>query len=390
MTIAAFLMEQAQNVGWFAFYAFAFLIVLTVVVFVHELGHFLVARWCGVDVQEFAIGFGKEITGFNDRHGTRWKFCWIPLGGYVKFMDDEDAASGKAGRDPDSMSAQERAGAYHLKPVWQRSAVVAAGPIANFIFAIVVFALMFWIFGVRMTAPKVDEVMPNMPAAEAGLQAGDVIRKINGTNIRSFNDVQRFVSTSIDQTLDVVVDRGGSLVTVKLTPKGQEIDDGMGGKMIRGMIGVRRAATPESYVVEQPGPIEALQRGFTETGFVITSTLGYIRDIFVGRQNASQIGGLPHIAEVTKRVIDFSPERLPYLIAMISVTIGLMNLFPIPVLDGGHLMFYAIEALRGKPLSERTQDYAFRAGFAVLVSLMIFANLVNGWPIMARWFGLEV
>lgn len=388
MSFLALLAEQFQSFGVVAVYVLAFLAVLTIVVFVHELGHFLVARWCGVTVSDFAIGFGREIFGFTDRHGTRWKFCWIPLGGYVKFMDDENAASA-GGRTVDEMTEEERAGAFHLKPIWQRSAVVAAGPIANFIFAIIVFALVFWIFGVRMTAPKIDEVVAGMPAAEAGLQAGDVIRKINGTEIRSFNDVQRFVGTSIEQPLDVTVDRGGEPVSVVLTPVGQAVPDGMGGEMIRGMIGVRRAATPESYVVDMPGPIEALGRGVTETGFVITATLGYVRDIFVGRQNASQIGGLPHIAEVTRRVIDISPERLPYLIAMISVAIGLMNLFPIPILDGGHLMFYAIEAIRRKPLSERTQDLAFRAGFAVLISIMIFANVINGWPIVAGWFGLR-
>ena len=382
----AVLAEQLNSAGLFLLYAAAFFGVLTIVVFVHELGHFLVARWCGVDVQAFSIGFGREIFGFDDRFGTRWKFCWIPLGGYVKFMDDDDPASATTLRDPETMTPAEKAGSFHQKPLWQRAAVVIAGPFANFIFAIIVFALMFMIFGVRATAPKVDSVMPGLPAAQAGLKPGDVIREINGSTITSFNDVQRFVGTSIGQPLNVVIERGGERIAVVLTPAPQEVDDGLGGKMIRGMIGVQRSASPESYVVSQPGPIEAIGLGFRETGFVITSTLGYLRDIVVGRQDASQIGGVIRIAEATRQVVDFRPEMLPHFIALISVSIGLINLFPIPLLDGGHLVFYAIEAVRRRPLSERTQEVAFRMGLAVVLALMAFA-FWNDRFIPLRWLG---
>jgi len=362
--------------------------VLTVVVFVHELGHFLVARWCGVNVAAFSIGFGNEVFGFDDRYGTRWKFCWIPLGGYVKFADDGDPTSGSA-IDPSELTPEQRAGAFHLKPMWQRAAVVVAGPMANFIFAIVVFAVMFMTFGVRSTAPQVDGVMPDMPAAQAGIKAGDVIREINGSEVASFNDVQRAVSTSIGQAMSVVVERDGAMVTVQLTPVAKEVDDGIGGTVKRGMIGIQRSATPESYALHTPGPIEAIALGFRETGFVITSTLSYVRDIFIGRQDADQLGGLPHIAEATRQVVDIRPEILPHFIAMISVSIGLINLFPIPLLDGGHLMFYAIEALRRRPLSHEAQDYAFRAGFALVIMLMVYANVYNGWPILMKWIGLN-
>jgi len=386
MALMAILVEQVTAVGYFIFYALAFFAVLTVVVFVHELGHFLVARWCGVDIEAFSIGFGKEIGGFNDRHGTRWKFCWVPLGGYVKFMDDEDASSSGSGKSAEAMTEEQRAGAFHLKPIWQRAAVVAAGPIANFIFAILVFAIMFMTLGVRTTAPKVDKVLPDMPAAEAGIQAGDVIREINGTAIRSFMDLQRFVGTSLGQELKVTVDRNGQNVELIMTPRAQEFDDGMGGKAKRGMIGIQRAARPENYVERWPGPVEALWLGVKDTHFIIASTLGYIRDIFIGRQDTSQIGGLPHIAETTKQIIDISPQRIPYLIGAISVTIGLINLFPIPLLDGGHLMFYALEAVRRKPLGARTQEYAFRFGLALVVALMIYANVYRGIPVIATWF----
>ncbi|MGF1649687.1 MAG: RIP metalloprotease [Hyphomicrobiaceae bacterium] len=386
MNLLTFVVEQLQPFGAFLLYATAFLFVLTVVVFVHELGHFLVARWCGVKVDVFSIGFGREIFGFNDRYGTRWKFSWIPLGGYVKFMDDDDPTSSTAHKPAGQMTAQERAGSFHLKPLWQRASVVAAGPIANFIFAIVVFALMFWTFGERVTAPKVDAVVEGLPAAQAGIQAGDVVREINGAQIRSFNDLQRFVGTSIGQPLTVVVDRGGSLVTLQMTPVGREMDDGIGGKMTRGVIGIQRSATPESYVVNQPGPVEAIGLGVRETGFVITSTLGYLRDIVFGRQDAQQIGGVIRIAEATRQVVDLRPEMLPHFIALISVSIGLINLFPIPLLDGGHLMFYAIEAVRRRPLSERTQELAFRMGLAVVLALMAFA-FWNDRFIPLRWIG---
>lgn len=385
MTTLMTLADLAINIGYFIGYGLAFLAVLTVIVFIHELGHFLVARWCGVHVSAFSIGFGREIFGFQDKHGTRWKFAWIPLGGYVKFMDDENPASAGAAKTVDEMTPEEREGSFHLKPLWQRAAVVVAGPVANFIFAIIVFAIMFMTLGVRATSPKVDSVMPDMPAAAAGIQAGDVIRSINGTTISSFADLQRFVGTSIGQPLQVVVDRGGQRVELQMTPIGKKFDDGMGGQATRGMIGIQRSTTPDSYVESWPGPLEALQLGIRDTTFIITSTLGYIRDIFVGRQDASQIGGLPHIAETTKQIIDISPERVPYLIAVISVTIGLINLFPIPLLDGGHLMFYAIEAVRRKPLSERTQDYAFRFGFALVIMLMLYANVYRGIPVIATW-----
>lgn len=387
MTMIAAIQSAAFGVGEVAFVALAFLFVLTVIVFVHELGHFLVARWCGVHVSIFSIGFGKELFGFTDSHGTRWKFAWIPLGGYVKFMDDDDPASARSS-DVSDLTPEQRAGSFHLKPLWQRAAVVAAGPIANFIFAIVVFALMFWWFGIRSTAPTVDQVQPESPAAAAGIQSGDVIRAINGTQVTSFNEVQRLIGTSSGDPVTMVIGRAGQELTVTLTPDMKETPDGLGGTITRPVIGIVRSITPESYVVKWPGPVEALGEGVRETGFVITSTLGFIRDVFRGRQDADQIGGLPHVAEATRRIVDVGVDRLPYLIAALSVSIGLINLFPIPILDGGHLMFYAIEAVRRRPLSEKTQEFAFRIGLVVILALMLYANVWNGLPIIGRWFGL--
>jgi len=373
-----------DGIGGFLFVLLPFLFVLTVVVFIHELGHFLVARWCGVNVRAFSIGFGPEIAGFYDRHGTRWRIAWIPLGGYVKFMDDENAASAGPSARLEEMTPEERAGAFHAKPLWQRAAIVAAGPIANFLLAIVIFALMFSLIGVRSTAPRVDEVVPNSPAAVAGFMPGDVILEIDGEPVESFNDVLRTVSTSPGRELTFKVDRGGAILNLRATPERQEIQDSLGGTIVRGIIGIRRVTTPDSMELRKAGPLEALWLGVRETNFIITSTLSYIGDVIIGRQSADQLGGPIRIAEVSGQVAKIGPEALLNLIAVISVSIGLINLFPIPLLDGGPLLFYAIEALRRKPLSEKTQEIGFRIGLAVVLMLMVFATW-NDIPIVRRW-----
>jgi regulator of sigma E protease len=368
----------------FLFVLGSFLVVLTVVVFIHELGHFLVARWCGVSVKAFSIGFGPEIAAFVDRRGTRWRLAWIPLGGYVKFMDDENAASVPSREALERMSPEERAGSFHAKPLWQRAAVVVAGPVANFLLAIVIFALMFSLVGVRSTAPRVDEVVANSPAALAGFQPGDVILEIDGTPVDSFNEVLRIVSAAPGRELQVTVDRRGTPVKLAVTPERQEVSDNLGGKITRGIIGIKRVTTPDTVDVRRAGPIEAVWLGVKETHYIITSTLGYLADVIVGRQNADQFGGPIRIAEISGQVAKVGAEALLHLIAVISVSIGLINLFPIPLLDGGHLLFYAVEAVLRKPLSERTQEIGFRIGLAVVLMLMAFATL-NDLPILRRW-----
>ena len=367
----------------------AFLFVLTIVVFVHELGHFLVARWCGVAVQTFSIGFGKEIWGFHDRHGTRWRIAWIPLGGYVKFMDDENAASAPSREAIDRMTPEEREGSFHAKPVWQRAAVVAAGPIANFLLAILIFATIYMTIGVRLTAARVDEVLPDTPAARAGFKPGDVIVAIDGNKIQSFNEVLRVVGTSPDRELLFSIDRDGKTIELPATPAMQEFKDDIGGVNRRGVIGIKRVTTPQAIETRTVGPLEAVALGVSETKFIITSTLGYLWDVVSGRQKADQLGGPIRIAEVSGQVAKVGielpiPEALIHLVAVLSVSVGLINLFPIPLLDGGHLMFYAVEAVRRRPLSERSQEIGFRIGLAVVLSLMVFATF-NDLPILKRW-----
>lgn len=367
-------------------FALPFLIVLTVVVFIHELGHFLVARWCGVEVKTFSIGFGREIAGFNDSKGTRWRLAWIPLGGYVKFMDDENAASAPSREALEKMTPAERQGSFHGKPVWQRAAIVAAGPIANFLLAILIFAIWFGVFGVQSTEPRIDEVVPGSPAAEAGFKSGDVIVAIGGKKIEGFEGVQQIVATSPGRELDVDVKRGDETVSLKVTPRlTQQVDDS-GQKIEMVVIGIKRLPSPATISKHQPGPVEALWLGTKQTGFIITSTLGWIRDVAMGQQTLNQLGGPARIADIAGKVAKKSKLDVIYLIGFISVSVGLINLFPIPLLDGGHLLFYGIEAVRRRPLSPELQEIGFRIGFALVVTLMILATF-NDLPILKRWFG---
>jgi regulator of sigma E protease len=360
--------------GSFAGYALPFLFVLTVVVFFHELGHFLVARWCGVRVQAFSVGFGPELFGRNDRHGTRWKLSAIPLGGYVKFAGDENEASVPDQEALARMSAEERAGAFQTKPVSRRAAIVAAGPIANFILAIVIFALLFGLFGRQEISPRVDTIQPDSAAQAAGLMAGDMVLAIDGQRIETFSDMQRIVSVSADQPLSMLVDRGGQQLTIEVTPQRREITDPFGNVQSVGLLGVSRSASKEDVVTRSFGPVEAVVEGSRETWFVVTRTAGYLAGIVTGRESADQLGGPIRVAQISGQVATLGFGALLNLTAVLSVSIGLLNLLPIPMLDGGHLLFYAAEALRGKPLSERAQEYGFRIGIAIVLFLMVFAT----------------
>ncbi len=388
------------------FFIAAFLLVLTVVVFVHELGHFLVARRCGVMVSTFSIGFGREIFGFVDRHGTRWRVAWIPLGGYVKFIDDENAASvpGKQnsadtasengtdrstsdqGADrPRELTPEEKAGRFHSKPIWQRAAVVAAGPIANFILAIAIFALMYMIYGQYKLSPKVEGVVPGSPAAAAGFKAGDLVRRVNGKEIDDFAELQQIVATSPKRQLEVAVERSGDLVTLSVTPILKERYDRIAGKHMRPEIGLQASRDRSLVSHRDVGPLTAVQLGAERTWTIISQTVNYINDIIWQRQRADQVGGIIRIADASGKVAQLGPEYIIQFIAFLSVSIGFINLLPIPLLDGGHLMFYAVEAVRGRPLSDRTQEMSFKVGLALVISLMLFATW-NDRVVVKSWF----
>lgn len=355
-------------------YLIPFLFVLTLVVFFHELGHFLIARWCGIRVLTFSIGFGPELFGFYDRYGTRWKVSAVPLGGYVKFLGDDNAASAPDHRAVENLSENEKREAFVSQKVGSRAAVVAAGPIANFILAIVIFAAIFALFGKQSTSARVDKVQPQSAAERAGFQAGDLVLSINGDKIDSFADMQQIVSMSAGDTLTIEVERGGIHQTIKAVPDLKDIKDGFGNKHRIGVLGISRSMLPGDIKVEKVGPLRAVAMGAQETWFVIDRTLSYIGGIFAGREAADQLGGPIRIAQVSGQVATAGFVPLLHLAGVLSVSIGLLNLFPIPLLDGGHLLFYLVEAVRGRPLSERAQEVGFRIGLAIVVMLMIFAT----------------
>ncbi len=356
----------AALVGNYTGWIVPFLFTLTVIVFFHELGHFLVARWCGIRVLVFSLGFGPEIAGFTDRLGTRWKLSAIPLGGYVKFFGDENEASVPDPATLAAMSEEERKQSFFGQSVGRRAAVVVAGPLTNFILAIVLFAAVFMVVGKQIAVPRVSAVEAGSPAATAGFQPGDLVTAIDGRKIDNFVDMQRVVGFAGGHPLTIVVDRGGVPITLTATP---ELRGG------RGILGVTRSNQPGDVRVESVSPLDAVKLGVDKTWFIVDTTLSYIRDVFVGRQSADQIGGPIGIARISGQVAELGWGALIDFIGVISVSIGLLNLFPVPLLDGGHLLFYLIEAVRGRPLSERAQEVGFRIGLAIVVMLMIFATV---------------
>jgi len=363
------------NAGHFALgYLVPFLFVLTLVVFVHELGHFLVGRWCGVDVQTFSIGFGRELFGFTDRHGTRWRFALIPLGGYVKFSGDADAASAPDDAAVQRMTPEERARSLPAQSIGERAAIVAAGPIANFLLAILIFAGTTFLFGKQVLIPRVDAVVAGSAAETGGLKAGDIVIAIDGHRVDSFSEMQRIISTRPEERLTVTVDRNGSTLDLPVTPALSELKTPVGTQHI-GVIGVRASPKPEDWTTQRFGAIDSLRMGVSETWFVVARTYDYIAKLLKGRESTDQLSGPIRIAQVSGLVASSGGLLgLINLAAILSVSIGLMNLLPVPMLDGGHLMFYLYEALRGRPLSPRAQEIGFRLGLALVLMLMLFVT----------------
>jgi regulator of sigma E protease len=349
-----------------------FLFVLTIIVFFHELGHFLVARWNGIKVLVFSIGFGPELLGFNDRYGTRWKISAIPLGGYVKFFGDENAASVPDADTIAAMNADERRVSFFHKSVWARAAVVAAGPIANFILAIAIFATIFMIYGKQDITARVNSVEPGSAAEAAGFKPGDLVLSIGGSKIDTFRDMQEIVSLSADEPLDFVIDRGGTQVKLRATPRLTEQKDRFGNVYRIGLLGIKAPDTPEDVKTRPLGPFAAIGEAGKQTWFVVDQTFNYLGKLLVGRASTKELGGVVRIAQMSGQAASLGFASLMNWAGLISVSIGLLNLFPIPLLDGGHLLFYTIEAVRGRPLSERVQEVGFRIGFAIIVMLMIF------------------
>ena len=337
----------------------AFAVVLGVLVFIHELGHYLAARWVGVHVETFSIGFGQAIAQWTDSVGTVWKLGWIPLGGYVKLhghAQDEQGAS-----DAPLMPGKT----FSEKSVARRAIVIAAGPIANFLLAMLLFAGLFAVVGQPLATPVVGEVLPDSAAARAGLMAGDTVVAIGSAPVARFEDIQRVVSVSAGVPLSVQIRRGGAVQTVTVTPDARDA----GGVRV-GVLGVRGGAV----VYERLGLLQAIPAGAVKTWDVTVQTLVGVGQMLSGQRGADELGGPLRIAQMSGQVAQLGAAALVTFIAVLSVNLGLINLFPIPVLDGGHLVFYAIEAVLGRPLSDRAQGYGLRAGLALLVGLFIFAT----------------
>lgn len=378
-------MDVLQNI---LIYAGSFVLVLSVVVFVHEFGHFQVARWRGVAIDTFSIGFGKTLLGWRDKQGVQWKVGALPLGGYVKFADDADAMSTAPREkidDPAALAEARAKGLFHAQPLSTRAMVVAAGPVTNFIFSIIAFGLLVFILG--RDVASVAAVQPESPAAAAGLQQGDLIRSIDGKRIGDFQDLQRVISQAPNQTLSLLVLREGTEVSIQITPRPRPDNPQIGSI---GIAGER----------ERVGPLTALAVGASDTWGIIAQTGAYIGGIFTGRESGNQIAGPLGIINVSGQVatsaltgggdnitwidrLGFLALSLLKLAAVLSVAVGIVNLLPIPILDGGHLLFYGIEAVRGgKPLPPSAQEWAYRAGFAVMASLFLFAT----WNDITRLF----
>ena len=346
-----------------------FLFVLTVVVFVHELGHFLIARWCGVRVLVFSIGFGRELIGLTDRHGTRWKLAAVPLGGYVKFFGDENVASVPDRASVAAMTDAERNESFFHQPLSKRAAIVAAGPIANFILAIVIFAAVFAAYGRPDNVARVDAVEANSAAAAAGFRPGDVVVAIDNHPIRTFTEMQRVVRAHPEQKIQIEIERDGRFLTVTAVPTLKEVPDNFGKIHRFGILGIQG---PRDRI--KVGPVEAVGYGAQETWSIVDETFSYLYRMVTGRESADQLGGPVGIALMSGEAAKLGFDVLIRWIAAISVSIGLLNLFPIPLLDGGHLLFYGLEGVRGRPLSERTQEIGFRIGFAIVLMLLVFAT----------------
>ncbi|MGB3900899.1 MAG: RIP metalloprotease RseP [Mesorhizobium sp.] len=350
-----------------------FLFVLMVVVFVHEMGHYLVGRLCGIGVQAFSVGFGPELVGFNDRHGTRWKLCAIPLGGYVKFVGDMSVTSSQVDAQAmEALSEAERKISFHTQPVWKRAATVFAGPLFNFLLTIVVFAVLFVAYGRYVSEPVVAEVTAGSPAAEAGIRPGDRFVSVDGSKVESFSDVQRLVSGRAGDAITFVLLRDGKDVTVTATPRLMEQEDALGNKIKVAIIGVvnnQEAGQPRLVTY---GPGGALVAAVEETGHIIERTGQFLTRFAVGREDKCQLGGPVKIAGMAGQAAKLGFEWLVQLVALLSVGIGILNLLPIPPLDGGHLVFYAAEAVMRRPLSERVMEALYRTGMFLVLAFMVF------------------
>ncbi len=352
-----------------------FITLILVVVFIHEYGHYYFAKKYGVGVTDFSIGFGKEIFGWNDKSGTRWKICWIPLGGYVKFFGDRNVFS-QADQEKiiSKYNKEEQKKLFILKPLYQRALIVAAGPFANFLLAIFIFFSVYSFIGKDFTPAVINEVQKDSPAMIAGLKNNDIIISIDSNKVKSIMDVSKFITLSTDEFIDFTVSRSNQDLTFKVKPNMVSSTDNLGNKINKRMVGIKIGAYNNQINHVKLGPAKALYHSISEVYFVSISSLKYIGSMLKGSGDSSQLGGPIRIAKITGQVAELGIIPFLSVMAYISISLGLINLFPIPLLDGGHLMFYGFEKILGKPLSQKTQESFFRIGMFLLLSLMFFTT----------------
>jgi regulator of sigma E protease len=360
-------------IDWIMHNILPFFLLITPIVFFHELGHFLVARACGVKIETFSIGFGPTIVGWNDRRGTRWKISWIPLGGYVKFFGDLNAVSMPDRSNLDGLTSDEMQGAFPLKPLYQRALIVAAGPAANFVLAIVLLTGFLLAFGGTVAAPIISKVLPDSAASAAGFHTGDIVVSVDNHSIANFDQIRDFVWDRAGETLSIQVTRQGRPILLHVTPRLSSISI-LGERQQVGLLGIDGPVSAQQWTHVSYGLFGALAEASRETWSIVVTTLDYIWRIVTGGASASNLNGPIGVAKISAEVAAVSILSLLRLAAFISVSIGLVNLFPIPVLDGGHLLYYGCEALLGRPLGPRAQDVGFRLGIAVMLGLMLLAT----------------
>lgn len=361
---------------WLLSYLVPFLAVLTIIVFVHEMGHYLVARWNGIAIQAFSIGFGPELIGFNDKRGTRWKLSAIPLGGYVRFVGDMNAASMPDEAFIERVGPELSRQLFVNKNVWQRISVVIAGPVANIIFTLLVLYALLLGYGRYTIPPVLDAVPVESVAGQAGLAEGDRILSVDGYEVRGFEDFQRLIATAPERQVSITFERAGQTETITAVPQAVSTTDRFGNSHRIGRLGVTKNIDQSDVVLYRPGPVEAIGMTLEEVRFIVDRTVAFLGDFFVGRGDVEQLGGPVKVAKVSGEVASLGIVALINLMALLSLNIGIFNLLPIPMLDGGHLAYYLVEAARGKPLSQRVQEIGYRFGLAIVFTLMVF-TLIN-------------
>ena len=359
------------SMGW---YIIPFIVVLSVVVFFHELGHYLVGRWCGVQIDRFSLGFGPELFAWVDKRGTRWRIAAFPLGGYVKFHGDADVSSAPDATALARMDSRERRLTLAGQPVLNRAAIVAAGPIANFILAMVIFTISLALSGQYILTPRVGGVEAGSPAELAGFQKGDLIKSANGNPVDSFEDLHQAISTNTGLTIVFGLERSGQAMTIAAAPSVALVDLGALGKRRMGRLGIKASTDPADSRHETCGLPRCIAWAAKDTWSIVDTTSAYVVGLFAGRESADQVSGAIGVAQIAGQIAKINIFALFSLTAVFSVSVGLMNLLPVPLLDGGHLLFYAIEALRGRPLSERSQEIGLRIGIALVAMLVIFST----------------